>query len=117
MQGFGKVFTYGMDTVYNSFFKESFQDSILPEFVVYATAYYTSFVELICGLLLTLGIFRHYAAYFLLLDLVIVTFGHGLMEPIWNMHHVFVRSALLICCLLLPNSWDTFNLDSLLKRK
>jgi len=49
MQGFGKVFTWGLDGVYNAeFFYPTFKD-LLPDYVIYATVYYTSYVELIGG--------------------------------------------------------------------
>ena len=51
---------------------------------------------------------------FLISVLVIVTFGHGLAEPIWNLSHVFPRTILLIALLILPREWDKISLDSIL---
>ena len=115
MQGFGKVFKFGVDNVYNNFFKETYQD-ILPEFLLKATAYYTSYVELIAGLLLVVGFKRDWALYALASVLVIVTFGHGLVEPIWDLSHVLYREVLLVTLLLLPKEWDRFSVDGLLLR-
>ena len=99
-QGYGKVFKFGVDNVYKNFFKETY-DSLLPEFLTYATAYYTSYVELIGGFLLIVGFKRDWALYALASVLVIVTFGHGLAEPIWDVSHVLVRAVFLIPLLLL----------------
>ncbi len=115
MQGFGKVFKFGVSNVYNNFFKEAYAD-LLPEFLTQATAYYTSYVELIAGFLLILGIKRDWALYALASVLVIVSFGHGLSEPIWDTSHVMARTLLLIPLLLLPKEWDRFSVDRWLRQ-
>lgn len=115
MQGFGKVFKFGVENVYNNFFAtESYE--ILPSFLTYATAYYTSYVELIGGLLLVIGFKRDYALYALASVLVIVTFGHGLAEPIWDLSHVMYRAMLLVTLLILPQEWDRFSVDFFISR-
>jgi len=117
MQGFGKVFKWGIDKLYNmEFFYNTYKD-ILPDFVIKSTAYYTSYIELIAGLLLIIGLKRDYALYLLASVLVIVTFGHGLVDPIWNLSHVMYRTMLLVVLLLLPKDWDKFSIDYLLKNK
>lgn len=116
MQGYGKVFTWGMENVINAeFFNGTFK-GMLPDFVIQATAYYTSYIELIGGLMLVLGLRVNYALYALGSVLVIVTFGHGLAEPIWNLSHVFPRTVLLVALLILPQEWDKISLDYILKR-
>jgi len=116
MQGFGKVFKIGVSNVYNGFFKETYQE-ILPEFISIGTAYYTSYVELIAGFMLVIG-FKKNIAYILLASvLVIVTFGHGLVEPIWDLSHVMYRAILLIFLLMMPSSLDKFSLDHRLSTK
>ncbi len=115
-QGYGKVFKFGLSNVYNNFFKSKYEE-LLPDFLTLFTAYYTSYVELICGFMLIVGIKRDWALYALASVLVIVTFGHGLAEPIWDVSHVLVRAVFLIPLLLLPKEWDVFSLDQLLFRK
>ena len=114
-QGYGKVFKFGVENVYNNFFKETYT-ALLPEFLVYATAYYTSYIELVGGLLLVIGFKRDYALYALASVLIIVTFGHGLAEPIWDTSHVMSRTILLIPLLLLPKAWDRFSVDGLISK-
>lgn len=113
MQGYGKVFTYTAPKVYNMFFKD-FEKTFLPKWLIYSTAYYTSYVELICGFLLIIGLFRKYALYLLAIDLFVVSFGHGLIEPIWDLQHVIPRAILLITLLLVPQQWDVWHTDSLI---
>ena len=54
MQGYGKIFTYTVPKVYGMFFKD-FEKTFLPKWLIWGTAYYTSYVELICGFLLIIG--------------------------------------------------------------
>ena len=108
MQGFGKIFTFGVDNLYGMFFKD-FEKTFLPKWLIWATAYYTSYVELICGLLLITGILKKWALYLLAVDLLIVSFGHGLLEPIWDLQHVIPRAILLAALFLLPQEWDKWS--------
>lgn len=114
MQGIGKVFTWGMDGVYNSF--KSYEETFLPKFAVVFAAYYTSFAELICGALLVIGLFKNYALYALALVLLIVSFGHGLSSPIWDLDHVMWRATLLIFLLMIPQEWDKWQVERLFKK-
>ncbi|MBN4061910.1 MAG: hypothetical protein COA57_00415 [Flavobacteriales bacterium] len=115
MQGWGKVVTWGVDNVYEKFFA-AYEETILPVFVVKFAAWHTSFGELICGFLLIIGLFRYVSYYILASILLIISFGHGLTSPIWDLQHVFFRTALLVPLLLLPKEWDKWSLDGLLKK-
>lgn len=115
-QGFGKVFKFGLDAVYNNFFKASYSE-LLPDFILLFSAYYTSLIELIGGFLLIIGFKRDLTLYFLASVLIIVSFGHGLKEPIWDLSHVMFRTFLLVSLLLLPKSLDIFSIDGLIKYK
>lgn len=67
--------------------------------------------------LLIIGFNRDYALYALASVLVVVTFGHGLVEPTWDLSHVMYRAVLLVALLLLPIEWDRFSVDYFLKKK
>jgi len=116
MQGYGKVFKFGVSNVFNNFFKTTYSE-LLPDFLLQVTAYYTSYVELIAGFLVVIGLFRDYALYALATVLVIASFGHGLSEPIWDLSHVMFRLILLVALLLLPKTWDRFSVDRLIASK
>jgi putative oxidoreductase len=115
-QGHGKVFKFGIDKVYNNFFKKTYE-GMLPDFIVLGTAYFTTFAELIAGFMLVIGLGRDWALYVLALVLVVVTFGHGMAEPIWDASHVLVRALLLLPLLLMPKEWDIFSLDHLIRKQ
>ena len=117
MQGFGKVVTMGVEQVYKADFFYGTFNTLLPDFIIQATAYYTSYIELIGGLLLVIGFKTNYALYALASVLIIVTFGHGLAQPIWDLSHVMFRAILLVALLLLPQEWDKFSLDNLIKKR
>ena len=116
MQGWGKVFTWGLPKVYEMWFKD-FEKTFLPKWLIWSTAYYTSYVELIAGILLVVGLFRRIALYFLAVDLLIVSFGHGLLEPIWDLQHVIPRAIMVASLLLLPEEWDKWIITSFFKNK
>ena len=113
MQGVGKIFEYGLDNVYMNFKP---YEEILPVWVLETTNYFTSYVEFIGGGLLVLGLFRNISIYLLAFVLVIVTFGHGLIEPIWSMEHVIYRTVLLLPLFFFPEEWDKYKLDRFLRR-
>src|ERR1700753_658198 len=105
MQGFGKIFTWTVPVIYDKFFKD-FETTFLPKWLIWVTAYYTSYIELIGGLFLILGVFRRWTLSLLAIDLVVVAFGHGLLEPIWDLSHVMPRGFLLLVLFFLPAEWD-----------
>jgi uncharacterized membrane protein YphA (DoxX/SURF4 family) len=115
MQGYGKIFTIGVGKLYSMFFAT--YEAMLPQWLIWSTAYYTSYIEFIGGALLILGLCRRRVLYLLALCLVIVSFGHGLTEPIWDLQHVFPRAVLLGALLLLPQEWDRWHADGLLTKK
>lgn len=115
MQGIGKVFTWGLDGVYNSF--KPYEETFLPKFLVVFSAYYTSYVELIGGALLVIGLFKNYALYALASVLLIVSFGHGLTSPIWNLNDVMWRALLLLFLLTIPKEWDKWQIERIIKFK
>jgi len=116
MQGYGKVFGWGVSNVYKNGFK-AYQETFLPEFILKFTAYFTSYGELICGALLILGLFRKPAYFIIAAILLIVSYGHGLQSPIWDMQHVFIRSVFLVFLMMIPLEKDCFSLDHFIKSK
>ena len=116
MQGYGKVFSWGVEGVYQNAFA-SYEETWIPIFLLKFTAYFTSYVEFLGGLLLLLGLFRNWAYIALGLVLLMVTYGHGLSSPIWDLQHVFVRAVFLITLLLVPVEWDQLHLDKIVSKQ
>ena len=117
MQGFGKVFTWGVDNFMRmDFFYKPYKD-ILPDFIIFGTAYYTSYIELIGGAMLVIGFKTNWTLYLLGSVLVIVTVGHGIAEPIWDLSHVMYRAILLIGLLLMPKDWNRLSVDAFIRKE
>jgi len=65
---------------------------------------------------LLIGLKTNYTLYALASVLLIVTFGHGLAEPIWDLSHVMYRTMLLLALLIMPEEWNKFSIDSLINK-
>ena len=114
-QGFDKVFNIKVRNVYDAF-EYPLHSKHLPSFVLRFASYYTSYIELTGGFLLIIGLFKSYVLYFLGADLLFVAIAFGMINPVWDMQHVFRRLVLLISLLLTPSSWDVISLDHLIQK-
>ncbi len=112
-QGYGKLFKWTITEVYESSFK-SYESTFLPYFLLNFTAYFTSIGELFFGVLVIFGLLRTYAYYGLAIILLIVSFGHGLQTPLWDLQHVFIRTVFLVFLMLMFDK-DKITLDHFLK--
>ncbi|MBL0329068.1 MAG: DoxX family protein [Bacteroidetes bacterium] len=110
MQGYDKVIRVKMPGVIESF-KYEFGKVNMPQGVLAFGAYLSSFIELICGLTLILGIFTKYSLYLIGFDLVLVTAAFSLINPVWDMKIVFPRIILWCALMLTPNSYNKLSLD------
>ena len=110
-QGFGKIFTWGVQNVYSNVFS-AYEETFLPIWLLKFTAYFTSYAELICGLFLILGLFRKQTYLILVSVLLIVALGHGIKDPIWSLDHVMFRAAPLFLLLWIPREKDIYSLDN-----
>jgi putative oxidoreductase len=113
-QGYDKVFRIGVRGVADAFETPMHQHAIGRPLLVSGAAI-TSYIELLGGLMLILGLFRYIALYALGFDLVLATIGLSIMQPLWDLQHVFRRFVILIALLIIPGTWDTFSLDYFLK--
>jgi uncharacterized membrane protein YphA (DoxX/SURF4 family) len=113
-QGYDKVFHLKISGVI-SFFREESRQKPMPEFLLVSSAYLTSYIELIAGGLLILGLFKTYAMYLLGLDLILVCGAFSILKPMWDMYLLFPRLLMLAILLYLPAEWDVLSLDFLFK--
>src|SRR4051812_47075263 len=113
-QGYDKMFRVKISGVIATFLEEAEQHNIHKPWVT-IVAYYSSIVEFFGGILLILGLFMNYSLILLGVDMVLVAFAFSVMNPIWDMRHVFPRMMLIAVLLLLPEEWNKLTFDYLLK--
>ncbi len=113
MQGYDKVIKVKMDGVIKSF-KYEFGNVKMPSIILILSAYYSSFVELIGGFALIIGLFTKYTLYLLGLDLLIVVAAFSIINPVWDMKIVFPRIVIWSILMILPESWNKLSLDLML---
>jgi thiosulfate dehydrogenase [quinone] large subunit len=117
MAGVWKVFTLGPFAHARRLFVEPYAGTFLPTWSLWATGAVVPVVELLAGGLLLVGFRTRTALLALGGVLVLVTFGHLLLEPLYEFHtHVIPRLALLVFVLAMPRSDDRFSLDRWLAR-
>ncbi|MFI5203161.1 MAG: DoxX family membrane protein [Flavobacteriales bacterium] len=110
LQGYDKLFVIGIQGVYETFHEPMHKKNV-PDWVLRVSAWFTTWVELLGGLLLLMGLFTPWVAMLLLLDLLLVILAFGILEPMWDMKHVFPRLVLLVGILLIPHSLNLFSID------
>lgn len=114
MAGFWKVFQLGPLEHARKYFLP-YSDTFLPVWSLWFVGAVIPLVELMAGGLVFLGLRTRDALIALGFVLVIVTFGHLLREPLFNLTgHVIPRLALLLFVLLCPREHDRFSLDHVL---
>jgi uncharacterized membrane protein YphA (DoxX/SURF4 family) len=117
MAGFWKVFQLGPLEHARKYFLP-FADTFLPVWSLWFVGVTIPFVELLGGTLLLIGLRVREALIALGGVLVIVTFGHLLRAPLFNLTgHVIPRLALLLFLLWCPREADRLSLDHVLARK
>jgi uncharacterized membrane protein YphA (DoxX/SURF4 family) len=117
MAGFWKVFQLGPLEHARKYFLP-FADTFLPVWSLWFVGVAIPFGELLAGALLLIGLRVREALIALGGVLVIVTFGHLLREPLFNLTgHVIPRLALLLFLLWCPREVDWLSLDYALARK
>lgn len=115
MQGYDKVVKVKMDGVIKSF-RYEFGNVKLPDFIIVIAAYFSSYIELIGGFALILGLFTNYALYFLGIDLILVVSAFSLINPVWDMKIVFPRMLLWAILMAIPEAYNKLSLDFLLMK-
>ena len=117
MAGVFKVFQMGPLTHAQNLFVEPYAGTFLPLWSLWFTGWLVPIVELTAGGLLILG-FRVYDALVALgFVLVLVTFGHLLLEPLYRFDaHVIPRWMLMVVCFLLRDD-DLLSIDYFLANR
>ena len=118
MAGWYKVFVMTAAKHAQGMFVEGFAVTWIPIWILWPLGWVIPFVELIGGLLLVVGWQRRPVALVLGVLLLIVTYGHTLKDPFYDITtHVLPRLILLAPALLLAADRDTWSLDGWLARR
>ena len=113
MAGVWKVFEMGPVQHARHYFIEPYAQTFLPVWSLWATGVTVPIVELVAGALVLIGFRTREALCALGCVLVLVTFGHLLLEPLYEFHtHVIPRAALLLFVLVMPRDEDRFSVDA-----
>jgi uncharacterized membrane protein YphA (DoxX/SURF4 family) len=117
MAGVWKVFQLGPVEHARKYFLP-FSDTFLPVWSLWSVGVAIPLVELVAGALVILGLRTRDALIALGFVLAIVTFGHLLRDPLYNLTgHVIPRLALLLFVLWCHREYDCFSCDYLLARR
>lgn len=117
MAGIWKLFQLGPIEHARKYFLP-FADTFLPVWSLWLVGAGIPFIELIAGASIILGLRTRDSLFALGCVLVIVTFGHLLHEPLYNLTgHVIPRLGLLLFLLWCPREHDRFSFDALWARK
>ncbi|MFT7611265.1 MAG: putative membrane protein YphA (DoxX/SURF4 family) [Parvicellaceae bacterium] len=85
----------------------------MPKSFIQISTTLSSFIELIGGGLLILGIFLPFVYLFLAINLIMVGLAFSYMKPIWDMKHYFPRLAMLVYLMMMPAEIDVYAIQSL----
>lgn len=116
--GVYKVFMWGPLEHARTLFVGPYAETFLPVWSLWASGASVPVLELVFGGLVLVGLWTRPALFVLGAILVMVTFGHLLLQSSTSINpYILPRSALLLIVLLLPGEADLFSLDSLLARR
>lgn len=118
MAGWFKVFGMGPVGHAEHYFLSGYSDSWIPDFLLWALGVTIPFVELGAGLFLLVGLRVRETLVVLGVLLLVVTYGHLLAEPLFDLTgHVLPRALLVIGLLAAPRAWDRFTVDAWIQRR
>nr|AWJ66219.1 hypothetical protein [uncultured bacterium] len=110
-QAYDKIFRLGLKE-FSKTILSGVKSPRVPRSFITLSAFSSSYVELIAGAMLILGIFLPYAYAVLAINLVLVAAGFSYLKPIWDMEHFFPRLVMLIYLMTMPIAEDIYRLGS-----
>ena len=111
-QGYDAIFNVKLKNVIETY-QATFNNNGSPRYLTVCASWFTSYTELIGGILLVFGLFEYATLYILGINLLIAAVGFGIVTPLWDSRFVFPRLVLLLLLLLSPSGWHIFSLDQL----
>ena len=117
MAGWWKCFTMTPAVHAREFFLGGFDETWIPRWLLWALGVVIPVAELLAGACVCLGLLRRPAYLALAAILVIVTYGHLLLDPLFDTtSHIFPRLVLLVFVMAAPMERDLFSADLLARR-
>lgn len=113
-QGYDKLFRIGSKDVTRSLYP-SFQKWGIPFSVMHVGMWLNALIEFACGLFLLAGLLKYFSLTLLGINMLVVSVGMSMVNPVWDMKLVFPRFLLLLFVLLFPDEYDLLSLSYLLK--
>jgi uncharacterized membrane protein YphA (DoxX/SURF4 family) len=111
-QAYDKIFVAGLKEFTLNVTSGTERSRIPATFVKFST-HLSSYLELVGGALLILGLFLSWAYLMLAVNLVMVVLGFSFLQPLWDMKHVFPRIAMLTFLMVVSIEQDLFRLSAL----
>jgi uncharacterized membrane protein YphA (DoxX/SURF4 family) len=114
MAGCYKIFERGVVPLTQRLFIDQYADTWIPTWLLWPLGLSIPFIELAAGIMLCLGLFGRYAAAAIGLLLIVTTYGHLLLEPLFDINgFTFTRLALALFVLVAPAGQDLLAIDRL----
>ena len=113
-QGYDAVFRVKVSNVIQAY-QSQFTSNRMPRLLIILGTYFTSYVELICGFLLIIGLFEFTSLFLLGTSLIVASIAFSVISPMWDMKFLFPRLLLLLFLMLMPITFDVFSVDSLIE--
>lgn len=109
-QGYDKLFNVKIKNIALTF-SEPLSKIRFPAGFIRPAIALSSFVELIGGILIFLGLFKCMTLYFIAADLVFIAFIFSAVKPMWDMQFFFPRLIFILMLLFTSSIPDLFSLD------
>jgi putative oxidoreductase len=118
MAGWWKCFTLTPIGHTQRYFLEAYAETWIPTALLWAFGLSIPVVELVAGGLAVIGFRTREALIALGFILLIVSYGHTLLEPLFSAQgHIFPRGVILLAALALPAEEDRLSVDFWLERR
>jgi len=111
-----KIFTLTPIGHVEKYFLSNFHDSWIPNILLWILGFSIPFFELIAGIAFCVGFRAREMAFLTGLLLIVTTYGHSLMNPLYNITQglTFSRVVFVLVLLILPDRQDYISIDKLL---
>ncbi|NND94173.1 MAG: DoxX family membrane protein [Flavobacteriales bacterium] len=111
-QAFDKIFTVGLKQ-FTETIMHGMSRSKIPRNFIRFSSFVSSYIELVGGLFLILGLFLPIVYLILAFNLVMVILSFSFMQPLWDMKHVFPRLVMLVFLMLMPMELDIYSISNI----